>query len=131
VYDSFAAGDVDAVFAAMTPDIEWHESEGMPYGGVYHGRDAIVSNVFGPILADVEGFTAAPDEIVPLDGTRVVASAGTAARVRTAQSAPASCTSGRSTMAWCRATSSSPTLTPSEPPSVSCRSCRGHCRGAE
>jgi uncharacterized protein len=73
VYDSFAAGDVDAVFAAMTPDIEWHESEGMPYGGVYHGRDAIVSNVFGPILADVEGFTAAPDEIVPLDGTRVVA----------------------------------------------------------
>ena len=30
VYDSFAAGDVDAVFAAMTPDIEWDESEGMP-----------------------------------------------------------------------------------------------------
>jgi hypothetical protein len=28
--------------------------------------DAIVSNVFGPILADVEGFTAAPDEILPL-----------------------------------------------------------------
>jgi ketosteroid isomerase-like protein len=73
VYDSFAAGDVDAVFAAMTPDIEWVESEGMPYGGVYHGRDAIVSNVFGPILADVEGFAAAPDEILPLDDTRVVA----------------------------------------------------------
>jgi ketosteroid isomerase-like protein len=73
VYDSFAAGDVDAVFAAMTPDIEWAESEGMPYGGVYYGRDAIVSNVFGPILADVEGFTAAPDEILSLDDTRVVA----------------------------------------------------------
>jgi hypothetical protein len=29
--------------------------------------------VFGPILADVEGFTAAPDEILPLDDTRVVA----------------------------------------------------------
>jgi ketosteroid isomerase-like protein len=67
VYDSFAAGDVDAVFAAMTPDIEWDESEGMPYGGVYRGREAIVSNVFGPILADVEGFTAAPDEILKLD----------------------------------------------------------------
>jgi hypothetical protein len=56
VYGSFAAGDVDAVFTAMTPDIEWDEAEGMPYGGVYHGRDAIVSNVIGPILADVEGF---------------------------------------------------------------------------
>ena len=73
VYDSFAAGDVDAVFAAMDPDIEWDESEGMPYGGTYRGREAIVNNVFVPILADVEEFTAAPDEILPLDGTRVVA----------------------------------------------------------
>jgi hypothetical protein len=32
-----------------------------------------VSNVFGPILADVEGFTAVPDEILPMDGSRVVA----------------------------------------------------------
>jgi ketosteroid isomerase-like protein len=71
-YDSFAADDVEAVFAAMTPDIEWDESEGMPCGGVYHGRDAIVSNVFGLIFADVEGFTAAPEEILPLDDTRVV-----------------------------------------------------------
>ena len=73
VYGSFAAGDVEAVFAAMTPDIEWDESEGMPYGGVYHGRDAILSNVFGPILADVEGFTATPDEVLALDDNRVVA----------------------------------------------------------
>jgi uncharacterized protein len=73
VYDAFARGDVDAVFAAMTPEIEWDESEGMPYGGVYHGRDAIVANVFRPILADVEGFTADPDEILPLDDTRVIA----------------------------------------------------------
>ena len=46
---------------------------GDAYGGVYDGREAIVSNVFGPILADVQGFTAVPDEILPLDGSRVVA----------------------------------------------------------
>jgi len=45
----------------------------MPYGGVYHGRETIVSNVFGPILTDVEGSTAEPDEVLPLDQTRVVA----------------------------------------------------------
>jgi ketosteroid isomerase-like protein len=73
VYDAFARGDVDAVFAAMRPDIEWDESEGMPYGGVYHGREEIVTNVFGPILADVEGFTADPDEILALDHARVIA----------------------------------------------------------
>ena len=73
VYDAFAGGDLDAVFAAMKPDIEWDESEGMPYGGVYRGRQAIVENVFGPILTDVEGFTAEPDEILSLDDSRVLA----------------------------------------------------------
>ena len=28
VYDAFARGDVDGVFAATQPDIEWDESEG-------------------------------------------------------------------------------------------------------
>jgi ketosteroid isomerase-like protein len=69
----FARGDVDAVFAAMTPEIEWDESEDMPYGGVYRGREAIVANVFEPILADVEGFTADADEILAVDDTRVMA----------------------------------------------------------
>ena len=73
VYDAFAAGDVNAVFASMKADIEWDESEGMPYGGVYQGRDEIVTNVFGPILADVEGFSADPDEILALDDARVIA----------------------------------------------------------
>jgi ketosteroid isomerase-like protein len=73
VYEAFGRGDVDALFAAMEPDIEWDESEGMPYGGVYRGREAIVENVFGPILADVEEFTADPDEILRLDDARVMA----------------------------------------------------------
>src|SRR3954462_15302737 len=73
VYDAFARGDVDAVFAAMTPGIEWDESEGMPYGGVYYGREAIVENGFGPILTDVDGFTATPDEVLALDAARVFA----------------------------------------------------------
>ena len=35
--------------------------------------DAIVRNVLGPLPADVKGFTAVPDEILPLCDTRVVA----------------------------------------------------------
>jgi ketosteroid isomerase-like protein len=76
VSDGFAAGDVDVVFAAMTPDIESDESEGRPSGGIDHGREAIVSTVFGPALADVEGFTVAPGEILSRDDTRVVAPGG-------------------------------------------------------
>jgi hypothetical protein len=36
---------------------------------VDHGREAIVSTVFGPVLADVEGVTAALGEILSLDVT--------------------------------------------------------------
>lgn len=73
IYDAFGRGDVDAVFELMSDDVEWDESPGMPYGGVWHGRDEIVTHVFGPILADVDGFTAAPEEIIALDETRVFA----------------------------------------------------------
>jgi ketosteroid isomerase-like protein len=73
VYEAFGRGDVEAVFAAMIDQIAWDESPGVPYGGRYRGRDEIVEKVFGPILADVEGFTAEPDEILALDEDRVFA----------------------------------------------------------
>ena len=67
----------------------------MPYGGVHHGRDEIVTNVFGPILIDVEGFTAEPDETVSLDEERVFARGHHAGRGARGRSTPASSTSGR------------------------------------
>jgi uncharacterized protein len=48
----------------LLADCEWHEMEGMPYGGVFTGTEAIFGNVFGPITQDVEGFTVAPDELL-------------------------------------------------------------------
>jgi uncharacterized protein len=64
VYAAFARGDVPAVLAGFADDIEWHEAEGMPYGGLYRGGDAVLQNVFGPIATDVEGFAATPEEFV-------------------------------------------------------------------
>jgi ketosteroid isomerase-like protein len=48
IYEAFGRGDLPAVLGAMADDIEWHEAEGMPYGGVYHGGEAVAQNVFGP-----------------------------------------------------------------------------------
>jgi uncharacterized protein len=56
VYAAFAEGDVPAVVGAFADDIEWHEAEGMPYGGIYRGGEAVAQNVFGPISEGVEGF---------------------------------------------------------------------------
>jgi ketosteroid isomerase-like protein len=70
MYEAFARGDVAAVLAAMVDDIEWHESEGMPYGGVHRSPDAVVQGVFGPLLHDIPDFTVTPEEIIA-SGDRV------------------------------------------------------------
>lgn len=72
LYEAFGRGDVDTVLAGFDENIEWNESEGMPYGGVYHGPQAVAENVFAPIPNDFDGFSVAPDEILG-DGERVVA----------------------------------------------------------
>jgi ketosteroid isomerase-like protein len=64
VYEAFARGDVPAVLGAMAADMEWHEAEGMPYGGVYHGGEAVAQNVFGPITQDVVDFAVTAEEFI-------------------------------------------------------------------
>ncbi len=69
IYDAFTQGDVPAVLGAFAPDIEWYEAEGMPYGGLHRGPDAVAQNVFGPIAEDVDGFAVTPEELIGSDGT--------------------------------------------------------------
>ena len=64
VYGAFARGDVPAVLGAFADDIEWYEAEGMPYGGLHHGRDAVAQKVFGPITEDIEGFALVTEEFI-------------------------------------------------------------------
>jgi len=72
VYEAFARGDVAAVLAAMTDDVEWHEAEGMPYGGVHRGGDAVAQNVFGPITTDIPDFAVTPAEVIASGDTVAV-----------------------------------------------------------
>ena len=69
-YEAFGSGDMDSV-TRLFADTEWHEAEGMPYGGTFTGADAILSNVLGPMSQDVEGFSVKPDEILDA-GDKVV-----------------------------------------------------------
>jgi ketosteroid isomerase-like protein len=70
-YEAFGRGDMDAVAAAFA-ETEWHEAQGMPYGGTFTGTEAIFANVLGPISQDVEGFSARPDEILDAGDEKVV-----------------------------------------------------------
>jgi hypothetical protein len=116
VYDAFARGDVDAVFAAMKPDIEWDESEGMPYGGVYHGREEIVTNV--SVRSSLTS-KASPPIRTRFSRWTIPASlpgAGMEARAQRVRSMPALCISGRLPTVKCRATNNSQTRASSATP---------------
>ena len=72
LYDAFAAGDGDAL-VTLIGDTHWVEAAGGPYGGTYRGLGDISENVFQPIGRDVRGFTAVPDEILPVGDDRAIA----------------------------------------------------------
>jgi ketosteroid isomerase-like protein len=72
VYQAFAAGNIPAVLAALSPDIRWTEAEGGPYGGVFIGPKAVLENVFMKLGGEWDGFAAVPAEFVT-EGATVVA----------------------------------------------------------
>ena len=41
LYEASPRGDTEAGFAALSDDIEWHEAEGGPCGGVHRGPDEV------------------------------------------------------------------------------------------
>jgi ketosteroid isomerase-like protein len=64
MYGAFARGDVPGVLGAFDNEIEWYEAEGMPYGGLHRGPEAVAQNVFGPLTEDVENFAVSPEEFI-------------------------------------------------------------------
>jgi ketosteroid isomerase-like protein len=72
VYDAFAKGDIPTVLGFLSPDIEWTEAEGFPYGGTYVGPKAVLEGVFLRLSSEWEGFAAVPDEFID-GGDSVVA----------------------------------------------------------
>lgn len=80
-YEAFARGDIDGVVAGMHPEIEWHQAQGLPHGGVYRGLDDVRAGIFDPLerdwwsefSADPQEFLDAGDEIVVLGRYRGVA----------------------------------------------------------
>jgi uncharacterized protein len=71
-YEAFARGDMDAVVANFHPDIEWHQAQGLPHGGLYRGLEQVRSAIFAP-LADAwwDAFDATPIELLDA-GSEVV-----------------------------------------------------------
>ena len=47
LYTYFKSGEGGKIAKLFSPDIEWKQMEGFPYGGIHKGIDEIFNNVFG------------------------------------------------------------------------------------
>jgi ketosteroid isomerase-like protein len=64
-YEAFARKDMDGVLGDMHPDIEWHQAQGLPHGGLYRGLDEVKRNIFDPLDDEWwDEFSAEPDEFL-------------------------------------------------------------------
>ncbi|MFB9995310.1 nuclear transport factor 2 family protein [Deinococcus oregonensis] len=72
LYEAFGRGDIPAVLASLDVQVEWTEAEGGPYGGTFHGPEAVLQNVFIKLGTEWDGFTATPRQLVTGDDTVVM-----------------------------------------------------------
>jgi uncharacterized protein len=64
-YEAFARGDLDGALAMMDDGIVWHQAQGLPHGGTYHGLAAVRAAVFDPLdEAWWDAFAATPTEVL-------------------------------------------------------------------
>jgi uncharacterized protein len=71
-YAAFARGDIETVLGALDPKIEWVETAGFPYAGIYIGPDAVLSGVLVRLGTEWDAFHVAPERIL-CDGHTVIA----------------------------------------------------------
>jgi uncharacterized protein len=71
-YEAFAHGDLQAVLDCFHTDVEWHAAEGLPFGGLHQGRDAVGRDVFGALMTLFDGFSLTPERFIDGDDFVVV-----------------------------------------------------------
>jgi ketosteroid isomerase-like protein len=69
VYDGFRRRDVPGTLAALADDVEWHEADGLPWGGPQRGPAAVAENIFAPALELVPDLAVTPEQIIASNGT--------------------------------------------------------------
>jgi ketosteroid isomerase-like protein len=73
-YEAFNRDDLDGALGMMADDIEWHQAQGLPHGGDYHGLAEVRAAVFDPLdeewwedfRADPAAFLEGEDHVVVL-----------------------------------------------------------------
>lgn len=72
-YQAIGRGDISFVLGVFDPQIEWNEAENFIYaeGNPYVGPQAILTGVFGHLVAEWDQFRATPEQILDAGDTVV------------------------------------------------------------
>ena len=73
-YAAFAKGDIPGVLGVLDAEAVWTEAEGFPYGGTYHGPNAVLEAVFMRVGVEWDSFTVEPAEFI--DGGDTIVALG-------------------------------------------------------
>jgi ketosteroid isomerase-like protein len=74
VYAAFGTGDVPRVLGAMHPQIQWTETAGYAFGGVFRSPQAVLENVFAKIPVAFESFSIDVERLI--DGGNMIVMQG-------------------------------------------------------
>lgn len=69
LYEAFEDGNLSRILEILDSQVEWIESEGIPYGGVFIGHKAVLEGVFEKIAAEWDNFQANTDEFIDAGDT--------------------------------------------------------------
>lgn len=72
LFAAFADADEAAIRRILAPDVVWAQNRGFPGGGVHHGVEAVLANVFGKFARDWEGWTTRATEFLDAGSAVVV-----------------------------------------------------------
>jgi ketosteroid isomerase-like protein len=70
-YAALASGDLPGALGLMAADVVWTDMDGFPYGGTYHGPDAVRDEVVVRIGTEWDGFGMHVDEVLDAGDTVV------------------------------------------------------------
>lgn len=71
LYDAFKEGDIETVIGALDEDISWTEATGFPTAGTFESPQAVLEQVFGPLVEAVPDFQAIPETFLA-EGDQVI-----------------------------------------------------------
>src|SRR4051812_28335433 len=73
LYAAYARGDVESFQGMLDDELEWHEADGILWGGTYHGKQETNEKALAPIGENIDDFTVTPQAFFEGEGGDSVA----------------------------------------------------------